>query len=270
MRHRLTYIAHRSVTGYNHFSLLCSSKIISGIINALLSNIPLLIDSGIKLLTSLITALPQIIKTLIGAVPQIINSLVSAFTGFKGKFVDIGKNLFLGLRDGISNAITAVIKSAKSACNQVINAVKEMFGIHSPSKLFKDLIGKNLMLGLAEGIDTEADTAIDSMADAAKAISNTKFKTSTDGLFDNIDLDNTVKHLTAEIDIESDKIAKIASEKSVPTIVSYGSDDNDSNDSGDENNNNPKYVENNIYIDGKKTARVITPYVEKELAWGEK
>ena len=33
---------------------------------------------------------------------------------------------------------------------------------------------------------------------------------------------------------------------------------------------NPQYVENNIYVDGKKTARILTPYVAKELEWEEK
>jgi len=33
---------------------------------------------------------------------------------------------------------------------------------------------------------------------------------------------------------------------------------------------NPQYIENNLIIDGRKAARMITPYVAKELSWENK
>lgn len=50
--------------------------------------------------------------------------------------------------------------------------------------------------------------------------------------------------------------------------VSYGkSKDSRDEDDGNGEGQKPQYVENNIYIDGKKAARAITPYVSKELEW---
>ena len=31
--------------------------------------------------------------------------------------------------------------------------------------------------------------------------------------------------------------------------------------------NEPKYIQNDIYVDGKKAGRVLTPYIAKELDW---
>ena len=50
--------------------------------------------------------------------------------------------------------------------------------------------------------------------------------------------------------------------------VAYGRPkDTRDEDDGNGDGQKPRYVENNIYIDGKKAARAITPYVSKELEW---
>ncbi len=243
-------------------------KIINGIITALLNNIPLIIQSGIKLFTSLITAIPDIIRTLLGAIPKIISAIVNAFINAKNKFVEVGKNLFFGVKDGIVNSVSTVINSVKESCGKVLDSVKKFFGIHSPSRVFKEVIGENLMFGLAEGIDSEAKSAISSMTDVAKEIADTEFDIDTSELFDNadIDADSIVKRLKYEVDDSNDFALKTVSAKTVTAGVL----DNQKTNGSKDDSNTPKYIENNIYIDGKKTARTITPYVAKELNWESK
>lgn len=125
--------------------------IIDSIIDGLLDNIPLIIEAGVDLLTALLTDTPAIIAEVIMAIPDIILGIVNAIVGRKGDIVQAGKNLMIGLKDGIINAAAAVVEAAKQAANSVLQKVKNVFGIASPSKEMA-WVGKMLDTGLAQGI----------------------------------------------------------------------------------------------------------------------
>lgn len=69
-----------------------------------------------------------------------------------GKTVSIGINLVKGLWNGISNKQSWVISKVRGFGNSVLTGLKNFFGIHSPSKVMEEQIGKNLALGVANGI----------------------------------------------------------------------------------------------------------------------
>lgn len=69
-----------------------------------------------------------------------------------GKTVSIGINLVKGLWNGISNMQFWVISKVRGFGNSVLTGLKNFFGIHSPSKVMEEQIGKNLALGVANGI----------------------------------------------------------------------------------------------------------------------
>lgn len=245
-------------------------QIISSIIEALLSNIPVIINAGIQLLTSLITALPQIIATLIKAAPQIISALVQAFINLKGKFVEAGSNLLKGIGDGIANAVGSVVSKAVQAAKKILSSVKNFFGIASPSKVFRDMIGKNLMLGLAGGIADESQTAVDAVKDAAKEISAVDFDVSVPDFDDDIDYENLVARGVAVVSGEVSTTGKSVSDSAANQIYrSGGLPASDTTNDGDDKSN-PEYIQNDIIIDGKRAARVLTPYVAKELEWEDR
>lgn len=138
-------------------------QIITGIIDAILDNIPLIIQAGVDLLTALITNLPQIIATIVTSMPQIIANIVSALAKGIGQMANVGLDLVKGLWNGISNAANWVLDKIKDFGGKILGGIKKFFGIHSPSAVFRDAIGKNLVAGLGEGIDKYADIALDSM-----------------------------------------------------------------------------------------------------------
>jgi len=237
--------------------------IISSVILALLENIPLIIQSGFDLFTSLIGALPEIRKVIDASVPEIVQGLADAFLSLKNKFVETGSNLLKGLGEGISNACSSVLEGALKVGNKIVNGFKSFFGIASPSKLFRDLIGKNLMLGLAEGIEEETDSAVDAVEDAAEQIADVDFSTKA------VDFDTLADKMSnaTEEETTSNGIA-ISSGSANASYVVRAEEASDNTDTNIESA--PKYIQNDIYIDGKKTARVLTPYVSKELAWEDK
>lgn len=69
-----------------------------------------------------------------------------------GKTVSIGINLVKGLWNGISNMQSWVISKVRGFGSSVLTGLKNFFGIHSPSKVMEEQIGKNLALGVANGI----------------------------------------------------------------------------------------------------------------------
>lgn len=68
------------------------------------------------------------------------------------KVKTVGINLVKGLWNGISNMQSWVISKVRGFGNSVLTGLKNFFGIHSPSKVMEEQIGKNLALGVANGI----------------------------------------------------------------------------------------------------------------------
>ena len=102
------------------------------------------------------------------------NAVSSAF-GIVGnaarKFLDVGSALVAGVKNGINNAWSAFKQWVERKFSGIIDGVKSVFGIHSPSKVFAQ-IGEYLMAGLTEGIDDEKATVLRSIADIAAGADN--------------------------------------------------------------------------------------------------
>lgn len=120
------------------------------IIPILINNLPLFLKTGAQLLGGLIAGLANSIPVLLLRCSQIGISLVNAFR--KIDLNDIGKNLLMGLVNGIRNAKNWVINKIKGICNEILGAIKNFFGVHSPSVKFA-WIGKMNMVGLQEGME---------------------------------------------------------------------------------------------------------------------
>lgn len=56
-----------------------------------------------------------------------------------------------------------IAEKINSFGESVLNSLKDFFGIHSPSKVFKEEIGFNLVYGFAEGVDDKVKNAVNSM-----------------------------------------------------------------------------------------------------------
>lgn len=165
--------------------------IIETLVDTLLDpdNLEKLIEGCIEMNVKLVEETPRIIMSIIQKIPEIVDKIVSKFGSLVGKFVELGGNMIKGLWDGICNFGQWLWDKISGFFSGIWDGICNFFGIHSPSRKFRDEIGKNIVLGLAEGIDAEADTA-------AKAMQNV-----TDGIMENAnaEIESNVK-LTAETD----------------------------------------------------------------------
>lgn len=91
------------------------------------------------------------------------NSAKSAVSGMVGGFVSAGRNLVAGIARGIVSGIGGVISAAVSAVKRAISAAKSAAGIHSPSRVMRDEVGRWLPAGMAVGISTNVDSVKNAM-----------------------------------------------------------------------------------------------------------
>lgn len=68
---------------------------------------------------------------------------------------EVGKMLAAGVAVGIDEGSGDVEKSARDLAKVSVDATKDELGIHSPSKVFKDEIGKHIVGGVIKGIEAE-------------------------------------------------------------------------------------------------------------------
>lgn len=66
---------------------------------------------------------------------------------------EIGKNIIDGLINGIQEKFGNLKKKVSDIAGTITGGLKNLLNIHSPSRLMRDLIGKNVVLGIVEGID---------------------------------------------------------------------------------------------------------------------
>lgn len=141
--------------------------IIGKLASTIITNLPKIIQTGVKIITQLAVGLVQGIPALLGKIPSMISQIKNAFTSVN--WVSVGMNIISGIASGISGAVGSLISTATSAASSALDAIKSKLGIHSPSRVFRDQVGKMMALGM--GIGFEKNIPVGSMnAGVQKAV----------------------------------------------------------------------------------------------------
>ena len=143
-------------------------QVLATIGSTIVQNFPMILAKGQELLSKLGEGISQAIPQIGAKIGEVVTSMINKFKELISKFVDIGGDIMAGLARGIANGISNVVKGIGDALGGIVGAAKEKLGIASPSKLFRDEIGKNMMLGMAEGITGNMDavtSALDEVTD---------------------------------------------------------------------------------------------------------
>ena len=149
-------------------------EIIQKLIDAFTRNLPKIVKAGGELIGKLIVGLVGSLGTLLSKAPEIVTTIVKGVASVTDKISNIGKDLVSGIWSGVSGSLQWLKDKFRSWVGNVTDFIKNLFGIHSPSRLFEDEIGTNLALGLGEGFE---NTMGDVTKDMTKAIP-TEFDTS--------------------------------------------------------------------------------------------
>lgn len=118
------------------------------------------LDSAINNLRTWVTQMGQKGKE---AVQSLINNVISAASGIASKVMSIGSDIVSGVWNGIKNAARWFTDQVKGFFSGIVDGVKDALGIGSPSKVFRDEIGKWLPPGVAQGFKAALPAAMNSM-----------------------------------------------------------------------------------------------------------
>jgi phage-related protein len=122
-------------------------------------------NAGFGLFTSLTMRLPRAIREVSKAPGEIVASMTGRFEILNGEFNTVGENMVQGVWVGISGMGGWLSNKVTSFFSGIVGAVTGFLGISSPSKLFRDLVGKNIALGVKSGIDDEMGGVISGARD---------------------------------------------------------------------------------------------------------
>lgn len=145
------------------------TKLIEGIVSALPQLIAYAPQIILALLKGIIGAVGQLLtagpKILVAVGKGIINALGTIWSYAKqipGKIRDaildtnwgsIGRSIISGIANGLAGAAGRIMDAAKSAAKKALNAAKDFLGINSPSRLFRDEVGKYMAQGIGVGFE---------------------------------------------------------------------------------------------------------------------
>ena len=113
------------------------------------------IMAGLKQgVTNKINSVIQAFGQLKQRITEKLKSLVDTAKGIN--WADIGTNIVNGIIDGLNRAWDWLTGAIQQMCSNLLQSAKNILGIHSPSKVFREQIGENIGAGIEEGLDDSA------------------------------------------------------------------------------------------------------------------
>ncbi len=91
-------------------------------------------------------------KSIPGKLKSMATGIVNVFKSIPSQMLNVGKNIVNGLWNGISGLKNWVISKVKSLGKSILNGIKSVLGIHSPSTEFA-MVGKFSVLGFTNELD---------------------------------------------------------------------------------------------------------------------
>ena len=106
---------------------------------------------GSAIITFIATSLKSAGNMVKTALSNIGKSAMNAFKSIN--WGSVGKAVVTGIANGITGGAKAIVNAAKNAAKSALDAAKNFLGIHSPSRVFRDEVGKNMALGIGVGFE---------------------------------------------------------------------------------------------------------------------
>ena len=167
------------------------------------------------------------------AARNLFNNIVNTITSLPGQMLSLGENIVRGIWDGMGNLKNWIVEKVKELARGILDGMKSALGIHSPSKLFKDEVGRFIPQGVAVGIEADTDSAL-------KAIDNMNNDIMSE-------MNKAVAFETGSINAN----ASVKSNNSMLNVIQATFN-----------------IDGSVEIDGQKAGKLMTPYITKTLRTG--
>lgn len=209
-----------------------AGTLIASLISGIADHFPEIVDTAVRLISNLASGLLKALPNIISAIGKLISAMVEAI--FKTDWLQVGKDIILGLINGIGAMAGALWDAAVNIARSALDGIKSFFGIASPSKVMRDQVGKQLDAGIVVGMEDAQDEAISS----AKQVSR-----------------NILGAFTADVNYNIPDMQDITRDLTANIIGTKG---------------NGATIEVPLYLEGREIARASAWYVGEQLAWEER
>lgn len=122
-----------------------------------------LVGIGKNIIKSLGKGIKSIASEIRGIIKDIVDDIKERFTTLNWN--GIGREIINGIARGITGSLGVIVSAAKRAAKNALQAAKNALGIHSPSTVFRDEVGKYMAEGMGVGFEENVPTE-----DMSKAI----------------------------------------------------------------------------------------------------
>lgn len=167
--------------------LVATAKTLSNEFNTTSNNVTKDFDDMKNNLTSKTALLNTVISAGFSLIGNSMTSKINyAMAEIRNKnWWSLGQSIVGGIQNGVTSMANSLANSISNVVNSAKNLVKRLFRIKSPSQVFRDEIGMNLGLGIAEGISATKPVVQNQMANMASAMSDSlrTFNPATDANF---------------------------------------------------------------------------------------
>lgn len=113
---------------------------------------------GGKGISGLVSGIKSLFGALGGAAKKIFEIIVKALASLPSKMLSIGKNIVEGIWKGIWNMGGWITKKIGDFAGGIVKSFKGFLGIHSPSRIMRDMVGRFIGEGIGVGIIGSFDT----------------------------------------------------------------------------------------------------------------
>lgn len=167
---------------------------------------------------------------------ELIDNIVNTVQNLPSQMMEIGKNIVEGVWNGITSMGSWLADSVKGFFGGIVDGVKKTLGIHSPSRVFRDEVGKYMAQGVGVGFENESENV-------------------------EKDMQSSVEGITAKM-----KATVITEQsRSVPSGVSKENNTvaNDNQTLGRGNVRQNVTIEVPVVVEGREIARATAPYTDE-------
>ena len=107
-----------------------------------------------------------------GKAVEMAQGIFNAVASLHGKMLDIGKTIVNDIWEGVSGAAGWLFDQVGNFCSSIWEGITGFFGIHSPSTLMKETVGKNIGYGIGDGVIDSISYVENAMADLGESAVN--------------------------------------------------------------------------------------------------
>lgn len=131
------------------FSL--GKSLIQSLVNGIKNLGPNVVKAGGNIVEFMISGIKNLATHPVTTLKNIASSAMNAIKSLNWK--SIGSNIITGIVTGLKNGINSIVSAAKNVAGAALSAAKNFLGIKSPSRKFRDEVGKYMAIGLGEGFE---------------------------------------------------------------------------------------------------------------------